>query len=162
MKQILAAILLISLVSVSTALAQTAAKPLAFDAELLVSNGRNQDEESVNVRFGADEVVIFSKEPGVTKTLKYADIKSAEYTYSKKPRYKTGAILAATISVFLLPIMFTKTKKHWLTLQTENDFAVLKLKKSSYRMVLPAFESHGVKVANLGNQNKGDKDTDGK
>ena len=103
MKQILAAILLFSLVSVSTVLAQTAAKPLAFDAELLVSNGRNQDEESVNVRFGADEVVIFSKEPGVTKTLKYADIKSAEYTYSKKPRYKTGAILAATISVFFLP-----------------------------------------------------------
>ena len=45
-----------------------------------------------------------------------------------------------------------------MTIQTEKDFVQLKLKKSNFRMVIPSFETHGVKVTNLGNENDGKDD----
>jgi hypothetical protein len=40
-----------------------------------------------------------------------------------------------------------KGKQHWLTIQAENDFAVLQLDKSNYKIILPAFEARtGVRV----------------
>ena len=144
----------------TSAFAQTRVQ--TFDAEMLVSNGKNQDEEFISIQFGEDDVTFLSKKPGVTKTFKYSDIRMAEYSYSKKPRYTTGAMLGLAVTVFLLPLMFTKSKKHWMTVQTESDYAVLKLKKSNYRMIMPAFETHGAKVIDAGNQNQKKKDDRGK
>lgn len=145
-------IIITSVLIVSSAFAQTSQH---FDAEVLVSNGKNQDEESISIQFNETSVTFLSKKAELTKTFNYADIKLAEYSYSKKPRYTTGAILGLAISVFLLPLMFTKSKKHWMTVQTEKDYVVLKLKKSNYRLITPSFETHGVKVTNTGNQNNG-------
>ena len=42
---------------------------------------------------------------------------------------------------------FMKGKKHWLTIRTQNDYAVLHLDKNDYRLILTAFETRsGVKV----------------
>ena len=141
-----------SILAVSSAFAQTSQK---FDAEMLVSNGKNQDEESISIQFNETSVTFLSNKTELTKTFNYADIKLAEYSYSQKPRYTTGAILGLAVSVFLLPLMFTKSKKHWMTVQTEKDYVVLKLKKSNRRLITPSFETHGVKVTDIGNQNKG-------
>lgn len=144
-----------SVLVVSSAFAQTSQQ---FDAEMLVSNGKNQDEESISIQFGETTVTFASKKPGLSKTFNYADIKMAEYSYSKKPRYTTGAVLGLAVTIFLLPLMFTKSKKHWMTIQTEKDYVVLKLKKSNYRLITPSFETHGVKVIDAGNQNQGKND----
>ena len=43
-----------------------------------------------------------------------------------------------------------KGKKHWLTLQGEDNFMVLKLDKKNYQMVIPALESRaGLEVERL-------------
>ena len=39
-----------------------------------------------------------------------------------------------------------KKKQHWLTLRTENDFAVLKFDKENYRQVLAELETHQISV----------------
>ena len=44
--------------------------------------------------------------------------------------------------MFALPVFFMKGKKHWLTLAAERDFAVLRLDKGNYKLVLPAVEMH--------------------
>ncbi len=144
--------------STSSALAQTQTKQQDFEAEMLMQENKSTKEENITIQLKDNEVVFFSNKAGVTKTFKYTDITKAEYTYNKKPRYTTGAVLAMAVSVFLLPLMFTKSKKHWLTVQTDKDYAVLKLKKSNYRMLLPALESKGVKVTDLGDQNKKEDD----
>lgn len=139
-------------------LAQKSTVPVEYEAEMLMTNGKNVDEEEIKIVFGDDTVTFKAKNDANTKTFKYSDIKLAEYSYSKKRRYTTGAILGLAVSVFLLPLMFTKSKKHWMTIQTEKDFVQLKLKKSNFRMVIPSFETHGVKVTNLGNENDGKDD----
>lgn len=161
MRKTITLMALVCFLAATSAFAQTRPQQ-TFDAEMLVSNGKNQDEEFVSIQFGEDEVTLLSKKPGVTKTFKYSDIRSAEYSYSKKPRYATGAALGLAVSVFLLPLMFTKTQKHWMTIQTGDDYAVLKLRKSNYRMILPALETHGAKVIDAGNQNQKKKDDSGK
>jgi hypothetical protein len=40
-----------------------------------------------------------------------------------------------------------KGKKHWLTLTSDKDFAVMRLDKNNYKLILPAVEVHtGKKV----------------
>jgi hypothetical protein len=85
------------------------------------------------------------------KNFAYADIKSAEYSYSKHPRWRAGAAAAIAIGIFALPLFFMKGKKHWLTVRTEKDFAVLRLDKDNYKIILPTFEARtGRKVETVG------------
>ena len=87
------------------------------------------------------------KKSEVLKTFEYKDIKSAEYSHSKHPRWKTGTALIIPLTIFALPFFFLKGKKHWLTIQTQGDYAVLKLDKKNYKFINAAFEGHsGVAV----------------
>jgi len=148
-KNFLAAILLL-------AFALNAALPIlaqenreVFDkVELLVPNGDKISEKSVRLRFLQDELQIEAVADGkIYKTFKYSEIKDAEYSYSKKPRWKTGLGLGAASLLFLpllfvaIPVGFTKHRRHWLTVKTEGDYAVLKLSKKNRKLILPAFES---------------------
>ena len=147
------------MVSVPFAFAQTT--PQRFEAEMLVQNADGKSAEEVPIEIVLEDnmlQIVSTKKPGLTKSFKYSDITSAEYTYSKKPRYATGAVLALAVTVFLLPIMFTKSKKHWMTVNLDKDYAVLKLKKSNYRMLLPAMKAKGINVLDNGDQNKKDDD----
>ena len=163
MKKLITLVLVVcisSLVASPRLIAQTSTALVEYEAEMLIPNGKNVDEEEIKIVFNADTVTFKSKKESVSKTFNYSDITLAEYSYSKKPRYTTGAVLWLAVTVFLLPLMFTKSKKHWMTIQTAKDFVQLKLKKSNYRMIMPSFETHGVKVTDVGNQNKG-KDSKG-
>ena len=57
------------------------------------------------------------------------------------PRWKSGIGLAVAFGIFALPVFFMKGKKHWLTIAAEGDFAVLRLDKNNYRIILPTFEA---------------------
>ncbi|HLM02682.1 MAG TPA: hypothetical protein VK400_16635, partial [Pyrinomonadaceae bacterium] len=127
---------------------KTAAGVPSFDEiELLVQNGNNVDEKRVRVRFEEDSLTITSKNGAIGKTFRYADIRSAEYSYSKNPRWKTGLGLGAAGIIFpplllvALPMGFSKHRRHWLTVRTGEDYAVLKLSKSSRKLFIPAFET---------------------
>lgn len=138
--------------------AQNAQKPPNFGKiELLVPNGDKVEEKSVVVTFAENSMLIVAKQSQFSKTFLYSDIKSAEYSYSKNPRWKTGLGLGAASIIFpplllvAIPIGFTKHRRHWLTVRTENDYAVLKLSKSTRKLFIPTFETKsGVKIEAVG------------
>ncbi|HEX8733756.1 MAG TPA: hypothetical protein VF721_00400 [Pyrinomonadaceae bacterium] len=144
----------------ASAAAQTKTANPSFDEiEILVQNGNDTSEKSVRLRFDEDSLTIASKNGAITKTFRYADIQSAEYSYSKNPRWKTGLGLGAASLLFpplffvALPVAFSKHRRHWLTIRTGEDFAVLKLSKSSRKMLLPTFETKsGVRVSGVGDE----------
>lgn len=160
-------ILLIALVSGSTSriLAQekSSTSDDVFDkVEMLSVHGDKADKVSVRLRLGEDSFIVESRKTGVKlKEFKYSDIKSAEYSYSKHPRWKAGvgtiagSLVFAPILFFTLPVAiplaFSKAKKHWLTIKAEQDFVVLRLDKNDQKVILPAFEVHShIKVEALG------------
>lgn len=134
-----------------------------FDrVELLVVSGDKTERVPVRLRLDADMLLVESRKTGaVIKSFRYSDISGAEYSYSKHPRWKAGAgtaigsavvfplaILALPVAI---PLAFSKSKRHWLTIKTDSDYAVLKLDKRNQKAILPAFEVHsGVKVEALG------------
>jgi hypothetical protein len=129
------------------------------EIELLVQNGNDVDEKSVQVRFLEDSLTITSKNGAIAKTFRYADIKTAEYSYSKNPRWKTGLALGAASILFppllflAVPLGFSKHRRHWVTIQTGADYAVLKLSKSTRKMFIPTFETKsGVTIKGVGEE----------
>ena len=91
------------------------------------------------LRFDHLEVRTHRGEP--LKKFAYTAIASADYSFSKHPRWKSGVGAAVAVGVFAIPIFFMKGKKHWYTVQTEEDFAVLRLDKNNYRQVTAAVEN---------------------
>ena len=120
----------------------------------MVNTGERPAETDVVLRLEQDRVSIRSKRGGADlKTLPYTTIKSAEYGYSKSPRWKSGIGAAVAVGVFAPPIFFMKGKKHWLTLQTADDYAMLRLDKANYKIILPAFETRsGVTVETVADE----------
>ncbi len=126
--------------------------------ELLVPEGKKVAEHSVTVTFLDDRIEIAAKGSPV-KSFRYNEIREAEYSYTKNPRWKTGMGIGAASLVFppllliALPIAFSKHRRHWLMIRTGDDFAVLKLSKSNRKLIIPTFETRsGVNVAGVGDQ----------
>ncbi len=139
--------------------AQTNPNIVSFsEVKMLVPNGNDIDEKSVIVTFLKDSMTISSKSNLIDKIFLYSDIKGAEYSYSKNPRWKTGLGLGAA-SFFLfppllfvaIPLGFTKHRRHWVTIKTADNFAVLKLSKSNRKIFMPTFETKtGITVEAIG------------
>lgn len=136
------------------------------DINLLVPKKKGVEQPAVQLRLEADTLIIEARKSGdVLKQFQYSTIKSAEYSHSKHPRWKEGVGAAAVgttavgvalgvsmigalgfIAPFVAVPLFLKTarmkgKKHWLTIKTESDYAVLRLDKSNYRLLIPALET---------------------
>ena len=111
------------------------------NVKLMVNTGEKAEEQDAVLRFGEDALTVYGKGGAILKTFKYADIKGCEYSYSKSPRWKSGIGAAIAVGVFALPVFFMKGTKHWLTIAAEKDFAVLRLDKKNYKLILPAFEA---------------------
>ena len=157
MKTLVTAIVLFSLMTPAVAFATP---PVAtFDnIEMLEPSGEKIRETAVRVHFDEDAMRIISRSNGaVLKEWRYEQIKSAEYSYTKNPRWKTGLGLGAASVVFPLllfvaiPIAFTKHRRHWVTIQTGDDYAVLKVSKSVRKVFMPTFETRtSVSIKALG------------
>ncbi|MEK6411074.1 MAG: hypothetical protein AABN34_29480 [Acidobacteriota bacterium] len=148
-------VIVFALISAPLSVAQeNAAKgPDVFqNVQMLIPHGNKVDQIAVRIQFNEGSLTIESRKgDSVLKDFKYSEIKSAEYSYSKHPRWKTGLAAAAVLNIFALPIFFMKGKKHWLTVKTDKDYAVLRLDKNNYKVILPIFETRsGVKVETLG------------
>jgi len=138
--------------------ARSTDNPIFKKIKLYEQNGDRAVSRSVIVEFGDDAMTINSNDQNLIKTIKYHEIRRAEYSYSKNPRWKTGLGLGAiAIVVFPLwfvaiPLGFTKHRRHWVTIVT-NGFAVLKLSKSNRKIFIPTFETKaGIPIQAVGDE----------
>ena len=85
-----------------------------------------------------------AKNGSVLKEIAYEDISAATYSKSKHPRWKETIALGLALGLFTLPMLLAKSKKHWLTIQTDakKDFMLLRLDKKTYHLVVTALESN--------------------
>lgn len=148
----------ITFTSVKSIAAQGPGRPEVFEnIKILEPQGDNFREAEVRVRFGDDSLVIESTSGAAIRTFKYSTIRSIEYSYTKSPRWKTGLGLGAASVLFppmlfiAIPLGFTKHRRHWITIRSENDYAVLKISKSIRKLFIPSLETHtNVRVDGLG------------
>ena len=95
---------------------------------------------SGTLRFNASQKdVQFLNENKSVLAIPYNSIKSISYEQAAKPRYAAGLLLA-------WPLLFTKSKKHWLTIQFTGEngagqFAIIRLDKSNFREALATAEA---------------------
>lgn len=131
---------------------------LAFTREefnrvkLVRSSAYSQKPLDAVLDFTGDSLVVRSKKSGEpVAEFPYDAIKTAEYSYSKHPRWKSGLVAVAAVGVFGLPFFFMKGKKHWLVIRSADNYAVLRLDKRNFKEVIPALETYsGVHVDRLG------------
>jgi hypothetical protein len=157
-RRVVAALLAAAIFTVTSAYAQTASK--TYDVEIAVSQGKKTVETDADITFADKNFTIVPDKPAFAssaKNINYSDIKVADHSYSKKPMLSGGGAVATALLVgfiFALPFLFIKKKKHWMTVQTGSDFAVIKLGDQNYRQIVAEFETHGVKVNDLKEQDK--------
>lgn len=126
--------------------------------EFIQPNGDNLRETDVRVEFDDTTMrVLRRSDRSVVKEWSYSEIKSAEYSYTKNPRWKTGLGLGAAALLFpplffiAIPLGFTKHRRHWVTIRTENDYAVFKVGKGVRKLFMPAFETRtSIQIQALG------------
>src|SRR4051812_46454984 len=85
---------------------------------LLTQVGNQLKATPATIRFESDRMIVRSaKGHESLKVFPYSSIQSAEYTFSKGPRYQpsNGAALAG--NVFAIPLFVTKVERHRLVVQ---------------------------------------------
>lgn len=116
------------LVLLSQPFTMAADGPIVFNkSKVLIrkDNGKSDLKRS-RIELYDDRMVISLLHSGDrVREFQYSQLKQAQYSFSKSPRWKSGAGAAAAVGVFAIPIFFMKGKKHWLTLQVAGDYAVL-------------------------------------
>lgn len=142
MKQAVGLLLIILLTYVPCSFGQKQAKINRYEVEILANpNPGKKDTREVNsvLMFEAESMKIRSRRTDeYFKEFKYSEIVSAEHSYTKRPFYSlslgtTIALTALTgLPMFLLP---RKKERHWLTIVTDTDFAVMKVENDNYRML---------------------------
>jgi hypothetical protein len=113
-------------------------------AKLNLQVGEKKKEVDSSLKYTDAALLITDKKTGVTiKTFPYEAIKTMEYSYSKSPRWKSA--------IFVSPLfLFTSGKKHWLAVQGSNDYAVMQLDKTNFKLILAALETKtGKKIETL-------------
>lgn len=132
-----------------------------YDIEMVVQDGKESKETDAVLRVDEDSFQIIiekTKFKAHEKTFSFKDIKAADYSYSKKPMLSGGGAIATALLVgfiFALPFLFIKKKNHWLTVQGEKEFAVMKLGGSNYRAIVADLKTHGLDVKEVKEEQKG-------
>lgn len=139
------------IVSVPFAFAQTKTAS-TFKASALVSDGKKSKEVDSTLAIEETSFKVTNRKTAAPiKEFNYTDVKSADYSYSKKPLLSTGGAIATVLllGVLSLPFLFMKKKQHWLSVRTENDYVVMRLDKNNFRQIINEFETHQVKVTTV-------------
>ncbi len=129
-----------------------------YKAALIVKKGKSVDSESVEIMLENDSVKISGKKKNFTaKLIPLAEIRSAEYAYSDRPRYTVATLSTLALGITALPLFATKTKKNWLTISTDKEALILQLQSSNYRMLLLEMRKRGIEVSDSGNRDEKDE-----
>ena len=135
-----------------------------YKVEQVISDGKESKETDAILTIKKDNFTVVpdkDKFKSMSKDFAFADIKVADYSYSKKPMLSGGGAIATALLVgfiFAIPFLFIKKKNHWISVQTEKEFVVLKLDGSNYRQITAEFETHGVKVNTVKEEDEKKKD----
>ena len=97
------------------------------------ATGKTEKIDGV-LRVESDKIDFDAKKRGTVFTAPYSSVTKLVYERTKKPRYTAGLLLA-------WPLLFTKEKQHYLTVEAEGKYAFVKLHKSHYRSAIAALES---------------------
>jgi hypothetical protein len=144
--------------TVASSFAQTAGG--RYDVELAVPKDKKTVMTDATLSFDGTTLKILPEKASMkehTKQFAYTDIKQADASYSKKPMLSGGGAIATALLVgfiFALPFLFIKKKKHWMTIQTGNEFAVMQLGDNNWREIAAEMQTHNVKVNDLKEQDK--------
>jgi hypothetical protein len=150
---------LLCFVFATSAYAQTSGSR-TYDVELMVPKEKKTVETDADITF---DQTVFRVVPdkaefkGETREIAYADIKQADHSYAKKPMLSGGGAIATALLVgfiFAIPFLFIKKKKHWMTVQAGDKFAVIKLGDQNFRQIVAEFEAKGVKVNDVKEEGK--------
>ena len=150
-------IVVVSIFMVASSFAQTARN---YDVELAVSKDKKSVMTDATLSFDGTTLKIVPEKASMkenTKQFAYTDIKQADQSYSKKPMLSGGGAIATALLVgfiFALPFLFIKKKKHWMTIQTEKEFAVMQLGDNNWREISAELQTHNVKVNDLKEEGK--------
>lgn len=131
-----------------------------YDIELVVPDGKKSKETDAVLRTSENSFQIVIEKDRFKeheKTFQYNDIKVADYSYSKKPMLSGGGAIATALLVgfiFALPFLFIKKKNHWLTVQGDKEFAVMKLDGSNYRAIIADLKTRGIEVKEVKEEEK--------
>lgn len=122
-----------------------------YKIEQVINDGKDSKETDAVLTIKGDSFAVMpdkQKFKAAGREFAFSDIKVADYSYSKKPMLSTGGAIASAIfiGILVVPFLFMKKKNHWLSVQTEKEFVVLKLDGSNFRQIVKEFETHGVKV----------------
>lgn len=128
-----------------------------YEVEILKNpNKGGKDTREVNaiLVFEKDTLKIVSRRKNeVFKELKYTDIKYVEHSYSKAPFYSNAARQVIIGLLTGLPLFIGETEKHWMTVVSETDFAVLKIENDNFRLLKNEFMIRDFDVINI-NENR--------
>lgn len=131
-----------------------------YEVEMVVPDGKKSKETDAVLRISENKLEVLTDKPAFSqhnKNFNFSDIKVADYSYSKKPMLSGGGAIATALLVgfiFALPFLFIKKKNHWLSLQTDKEFAVLKLGGNNYRAIMAELETHKVPVKTVEEEDK--------
>lgn len=161
--RVVCACTLVCFLAATSAYARTS-PPSVYDVELMVSNGKKSVETDADIIFEDKQFRVVPdkasfKDQG--REIRYSDIKQADHSYSKKPMLSGGGAIATALLVgfiVAIPFLFIKKKKHWLTVQAGDKFAVIKLGDRNFRQIVAELESKGVKVNDLKDESKSSDD----
>jgi hypothetical protein len=116
--------------------------------KMLLPMGDGFQATDVMVLFESNRLVVRSTGGEDLKIFPYSDIKRAEYTFSKGPRYQATPAMMAMANLFAIPLFVTKVERHRLEVQSDQTSVLLDLSKDNYKALLTAFQaSTGRKVA---------------
>ena len=134
---------IIFLILMLAQIASAQASANRYEAEMLKNpNKGGKDTREVNavLIFEKDALKIISRRKKETfKEFKYAEIKYVEHSYSKQPFYSDSTRTVMLSILTGLPLFPGESEKHWLTVVTENDFAVLKIENDNFRLLKNEF-----------------------
>ncbi len=127
--------------------------PNRYEVEMLKNpNKGGKDTREVNavIIFEKDVLKIASRRKNqVFKEFKYTEIKYVEHSYSKTP-FMTAATKAVIWTLLTgFPLFYSENEKHWLTIATETDFAVLKIENDNYRLLKNEFLIRDFDLVNI-------------
>lgn len=131
------------------AFAQTSGTDKFDNVKFLKTTDKKKAEEvkaelEINKEAGEIQVIVDKGEP---IKIGKSQLTNLVYERTSRPRYVSGLLLA-------WPLLFTKGKKHFLTIQYKNadkgEFVILHLDKNNYQPILAAAEAAtGVKVEKM-------------
>lgn len=114
-----------------------------FDKAKYLSPREGEKAKAVNGTLTVENGVLAFEGKGESWVVAKVQITNLVYERASRPRYKTGLLLA-------WPLLFTKGKKHFLTIQHGGEYKIMQLDKGNFRDALAAVEAAtGVKVERL-------------